>query len=261
LPREEGELVLDTDAPNFGIGAVLSQKQDGVEKVISYFSRVLNRAERNYCVTRRELLSIVELIKAFHHYLYGRKFLVHTDYASLKWLLSFKDIEEQLARWMEKLQHYEFEVIYRKGKLHANADGLSRRPCANAQCRYCARVEMKETQKQEKLVARMVLAENLIDWRQDQLQDPEISVFLLGKDIGERPAWQKIVAKGTAAKVYWSYWNSLEIQSGVLYKRWETPNLKNVLLQLIVPKTRIKQILEEAHDSPSGGHFGINKTL
>jgi len=94
----------------------LSQKQDGVEKVISYFSRVLNRAERNYCVTRRELLSIVESIKAFHHYLYGRKFLVRTDHASLKWLLSFKDVEGQLARWMEKLQHYEFEVIYRNLK-------------------------------------------------------------------------------------------------------------------------------------------------
>jgi len=228
----------------------------------SYFSRVLNRAERNYCVTRRELLSIVESIKAFHHYLYGRKFLVRTDHASLKWLLFFKDVEGQLARWMEKLQHYEFEVIYRKGKFYANADGLSRRPCASAQCRYCARVEIKEAQKQEKLVARMVLAENnLIDWRQDQLQDPEISIFLLGKEIGERSAWQEIAAKGTSARVYWSYWDSLEIQNGVLYKRWETPNLKNTVIQLIIPKIRIKQILEEAHDSSSGGHFGINKTL
>jgi len=84
LPKEEGDLVLDTDTSNFGIRAVLSQKQDRVEKVISYFSRVLNRAERYYCVTRRELLSIVESIKAFHHYLYDRKFLVRTDHASLK---------------------------------------------------------------------------------------------------------------------------------------------------------------------------------
>jgi len=262
LPKEEGELILDTDASNFGIGAVLSQKQDGVEKVISYFSRVLSRAEKNYCVTRRELLSIIESIKTFHHYLYGRKFLVRTDHASLKWLLSFKDVEGQLARWMEKLQQYEFKIIYRKGKLHANADGLSRRPCAEDQCRYCARVEIKEAQKQEKLVARMVLAENnLIDWRQEQLQDSEISIFLQGKEIGERPIWQEITSKGTAAKVYWSYWDSLEVQNGVLYKRWETPNLKNTVVQLIVPKIRIKQILEEAHDSPSGGHFGINKTL
>jgi len=153
LLREEGELVFDIDASNFGIRAVLSQKQDGVEKVISYFSRVLNRAERNYYVTRRELLSIIESIKAFHHYLYGRKFLVRTDHASLKWLLSFKDVKGQLARWIEKLQQYDFEVTYRKGKLHANADGLSRRPCASVQCQYCARVEMKEAQKQEKIVA------------------------------------------------------------------------------------------------------------
>jgi len=262
LPKEEGELILDTDASNFGIGAVLSQKQDGVEKVISYFSRVLSRAEKNYCVTRRELLSIIESIKTFHHYLYGRKFLVRTDHASLKWLLSFKDVEGQLARWMEKLQQYEFEVIYRKGKLHANADGLSRRPCAEDQCRYCARVEIKEAQKQEKLVARVVLAEsNLMDWRQEQLQDSEISIFLQGKEIGERPVWQEIASKGIAAKVYWTYWDSLEVQNGVLYKRWETPNLKNTVVQLIVPKIRRKQILEEAHDSPSGGHFGINKTL
>jgi len=54
-------------------------------------------------VTRRELLFIVESIKAFHYYLYCRKFLVRTDHALLKWLLSFEDVEGQLARWMEKL--------------------------------------------------------------------------------------------------------------------------------------------------------------
>jgi len=90
---------------------------------------------------------------------------------------------------------------------------------------------MKETQKQEKFIARIVLAEsNLMDWCQEQLQDPEILVFLLGKEIGERPAWQEIASKRTAAKVYWSYWDSLEIQSGVLYKRWENPNLKNTVI-------------------------------
>jgi len=98
LPREEGELILDTDVSNFGIKLVLSQKQGKVEKVIFYFSCVLNRVERNCCVIRRKLLSIVKSIKAFHHYLYSRKFLVHTDYASLKWLLFFKDVEGQLAR-------------------------------------------------------------------------------------------------------------------------------------------------------------------
>jgi len=93
FPREEGELILDTS--NFGIGVVLSQKQNGKEKVISYFSRVLSKAERNYCVMRRKLLSIVESIKSFHQYLYGRKFLIRTDHM---WLMSFKDLKSQLAR-------------------------------------------------------------------------------------------------------------------------------------------------------------------
>jgi len=54
------------------------QKQEKTEKVVAYF-RVLSKAERNYCVTRRELLAI----KYFHHYLYGRRFLIRTDYALL----------------------------------------------------------------------------------------------------------------------------------------------------------------------------------
>jgi len=145
---------------------------------------------------------------------------------------------------MEKLQQYDFEIIYWKGRLHANADGLSRRPCASA--RYCARVEIKETHEQEGFIARMALENNQMDWRQEQLNDSDISIFLLGKKVDTRPMWQEVASKGTAAKIYWSYWDSLWIQNEILYKRRETPNLKNTIIQLIVPKIRI---LEEAHDS------------
>lgn len=117
FPTGHEEFILDTDASNHGIGAVLSQIQDGTERVIAYYSRVLNKAEKNYCVTRRELLAIVESLKSFHHYLYGRKFLIRTDHISLRWLMSFKDLEGQLARWLERLQQYEFQIIHRKGQL------------------------------------------------------------------------------------------------------------------------------------------------
>lgn len=70
-----GEFVLDTDASNRAIGAVLSQIQDGEEKVIGYFSHALGKAETNYCVIRKELLAIVEAVKHFHCYLYGRRFM------------------------------------------------------------------------------------------------------------------------------------------------------------------------------------------
>ena len=54
MPQDEGEFTLDTDASDTAIGAVLSQKQGGVERVIAYASRRLDSRETNYCVTRKE---------------------------------------------------------------------------------------------------------------------------------------------------------------------------------------------------------------
>ena len=65
--------ILDTDASGFGVGAVLSQEQ-GVERVIAYYSKTFSPLERNYCVTRRELLATVKAVKHFRPYLYGWKF-------------------------------------------------------------------------------------------------------------------------------------------------------------------------------------------
>ena len=86
------------------MGAVLSQKQDGVERVISYYSKSLSKAERNYCVTRRELLAVVSSVKHYHHYLYSAKFTIRTDHSALHWLLkTFKNPEGQVSRWIEVL--------------------------------------------------------------------------------------------------------------------------------------------------------------
>ena len=82
-PKSEGQFVLDTDASGVGIGAVLSQVQEGQERVIAYGSRTLNRAERNYCVTRRELLAIIVFQKHFKQYLYGQRIPIRTFMPSL----------------------------------------------------------------------------------------------------------------------------------------------------------------------------------
>ena len=144
-PEEEGLFTLDTDASNNGLGAVLSQDQNGVEKVISYYSKAFSSAERNYCVTRRELLAIVSSIRHFHHYLYGRSFRVRTDHGSLKWLLNFKNPEGQIARWFESLSSYDFKIEHRAGHSHNNADALSRRPCfqEGSDCTHCSKIENK----------------------------------------------------------------------------------------------------------------------
>ena len=105
---ETDPFVIDCDASNVGQGAVLSQIQNGEEKVICYFSRCFSRAERNYCATRRELLAVVNAIKHFHHYLYGNRFTVRSDHGSLRWLLNFKILDGQLARMLTFLSAYDF---------------------------------------------------------------------------------------------------------------------------------------------------------
>ena len=126
---------MDTNASLTGIGAVLSQLVNGKEKVLGFASKALSRTERNYCVTRRELFAVVYYVRHFRPYLYGREFTVRTDHASLKWLFRFKEPEGQLARWLEALSEYKFNIIHRDGKKHGNADGLSRKPCR--QCGRC----------------------------------------------------------------------------------------------------------------------------
>ena len=86
-------LILDTDASDIAIGSVLSQKIDNKERVLAYASRTLSKAERKYCVTRKELLALVYFVKYFRHYLYGREFTVRTDHGSLRWLMNFKNPE------------------------------------------------------------------------------------------------------------------------------------------------------------------------
>ncbi|GFS96554.1 retrovirus-related Pol polyprotein from transposon 412 [Trichonephila clavipes] len=141
-PQPDKPFILDTDASNESVEAVLSQEIDGQERVVAYWSKCLSKPERNYCVTRKELLAIVKAIEHFHHYLYGQKFLLRTDHASLTWLMNFRNTEGQVARWIQRLNEYYFDIRHRKGSSHGNADALSRRPCPE-NCRHCSRVETK----------------------------------------------------------------------------------------------------------------------
>ena len=148
-PLNEGRYILDTDASGFAIGGVLSQEQpdeDGVmqERVISYGSRTLQACERRYCTRRRELLAVVHFVKQFKPYLYGRESLIRTDHASLRYIKKLKDPNEQFSRWIETLEETLYTIEIRSGKLHANADGLSRlETCGGRRC-ICGGVDVME---------------------------------------------------------------------------------------------------------------------
>jgi transposase InsO family protein len=140
-PDPQTQYILDTDASLVGVGAVLSQIQDGRERVIAYYSKTLSPAERNYCVTRRELLAVIKAVRFFRPYLYGRPFLLRTDHASLLWLCRRKEPSNQVARWLEILSEFKYQIQHRPGNKHGNADGLSR-SCVD--CRQCQLIEKRD---------------------------------------------------------------------------------------------------------------------
>ncbi|GBM04785.1 Transposon Ty3-G Gag-Pol polyprotein [Araneus ventricosus] len=95
-----------------------------------------------------------------------------------------------------------------------------------------------------------------------QLEDPNIKPILEKKlNSADRPFWQEIAPESPATKRYWALWDSLDLKDGFLYRRWESDNGSSCRWQLILPKSRIPEVLRETHDSASGGHFGVMKTL
>ena len=128
FPSMNEPFILYTDASQFAIGAVLAQVQNGLERVICYASKSLNKAQSRYSTTKRELLAIVSYTRHFKHYLLGRRFKINTDHRALQWLHNFKDPDALTARWLEKLAAFDYEIEHRSGKSIGHADCMSRLP-------------------------------------------------------------------------------------------------------------------------------------
>ena len=122
--------ILQTDASDLAVGAVLSQRQDdGSERPIAYWSHKLNKAEFNYSATEKELLAIVLACEHWAGYLEGSQcpILIRTDHQPLTWLNGRPVVTARLARWVVRLTGYDFKIDYVKGKENVAADALSRR--------------------------------------------------------------------------------------------------------------------------------------
>ncbi|GFW21969.1 retrovirus-related Pol polyprotein from transposon 17.6 [Trichonephila clavipes] len=118
-PNFEREFIVQTDASNAGMGAVLTQlTEQGEEHPILYLSKKFSEVEKRYCTTEKECASIVFAIKRLHYYLDGNSFLVMTDHNPLVWLNRNVSSNPKLMRWALALQPYNFRIVHRSGKSH-----------------------------------------------------------------------------------------------------------------------------------------------
>ena len=128
LPDFTKPFIVSTDASDHGLGAILKQTDaENRERVIAYASRSLTPAEKNYTTSERECLALIFATKIFRPYLFGTEFVCYTDHAALLWLDNVKNPNGRLARWSLYLRDFRYTIKYKKGKLHSDADALSRR--------------------------------------------------------------------------------------------------------------------------------------
>jgi transposase InsO family protein len=235
-PDFSKEFQIYTDASNYGIGAVLSQIQDGKEVVIAYASKHLDPAEMKYSTIEREALAVIKGIERFRYYLLDEPFVIISDHRPLQWLNAHKDENSRLGRWAILLAGVKYTIKYRPGRVHENADCLSRIPVASIEARPTEYAIAMTEQSLDPLCCdiRRYLEEGILSDENRALH----------------PIWVKEI------ELY-------SIQGGLLCRNSLPTSKKRrrfSQLQTVVPYSLRRSLVKEYHDSPLAGHLAFLRT-
>jgi len=182
-------VIVYTDWSALGIGAILAQAGDDLQEYMCLcLSRSLNKHERNYCSYKGEMLAAVWAIKMMRCYLHGIRFTLVTDHQPLCWLMSCTTLVGQYARWALSLQDYSFNTVHRPGKMHINADALSRMPLESSADVTGARLDDDDEDVAgiACLVACLRHSQHHMQQLQNMYADTEVCGMLYGLDDLER---------------------------------------------------------------------------
>ncbi|OWZ12801.1 reverse transcriptase [Phytophthora megakarya] len=236
LPDDAKSFSVVCDASEYAIGCALLQQDEEVrDRVISFQSRQLKAAERNYPVHDKEPLAMKYALVKFRVHLLGtRPFVVYTDHAFLRTAIHTPHLSQRMARWLSFFGEYNFCVEHKPGMLNTLTDALSRRP--DYELAHISRVTTD-------LYDRIRLA-----YRDDDTLVPIV----------------RYVSAGTDAKVEWltprqrARRHRYEWVDGLLHYQVEPGDPPRVVVS---NDEDLKYgILHEAYDVPSSGHLGREKT-
>ena len=235
-PDFSKEFIIFTDASDYGIGAVLSQIQNDKEVVIAYASKHLNKDQLKYSTIEKEAFAVVEGIKRFYHYLQDEPFVIVSDHRPLQWLQTIKDEKGRLGRWAILLSDLKYTIKYRPGRVHENADFLSRIKVAAVQAVPRDNEVMYEEQQKDTLCRAIIeYMDNGILWDENQRA---------------MPIWAKEIDLYFMA-------NGLLCRTLIPVSKKRRPFKQT---QIVVPRSLRKMLLEEYHDSPVSGHLAYQRT-
>lgn len=256
LPDMSRDFVLYTDASQESLGIVLSQfDQNKFPKPVSFASRKLKPAERNYSATEREILAIIYAVTYFRHYLFGRKFIIYCDHKALTNMLKIRDSTNKIARWALTLAEYQYEIRYLPGRCNSVADFLSR-GVEYFDVQTNAENQINSTIHNAPLMALqldnqptvLTISSNLINnIKKDQKTDPKCQFIIdkLQKHVPIQPRKLRFFLEN-------------EI---LMCKQFSAGTNRNEKAKIVVPISQIAQVLELCHDSEVACHNGIKKTL
>ena len=218
------------------------------------------------------MLAAVTYIHHFRPFLLGQWFVLRTDHGSLQWLHTIREPEGQLARWVERLQEYDFEIQHCKGHYHQNADALSQHPthfsdhpqtkdiyptATTELFPKCSATLCSVTMQQSDGLTERTTSDLQQLQQADEVVGPILKAFTENKRLSSN------VTQGKDRKFHLllQQWNQLYIQQGLLFRHYEDCHGEEKWAQLVVPLVLQKEILHDLHSGAVGGHLGEDKTI